>query len=275
MLREGGLSGDGVTARALRALKDEVLRARSIADLRLPGLDVERAPVLPGGLAILVAIFDALGIERLDTTPSALREGLLWDLLGRIRHEDVRDRTIRAFTDRYHIDREQAARVEKTALALLDGAARGLGLERETWRPLLAWAARLHEIGLFVSYAGYHKHGGYLLGNAEMPGFSRDDQAVLAALVRAHRRKFSRKLFADLPETLAGPAPRAAALLRLSVLLHRNRRRVPIALGSIRARRDRIQLGLPKLSARQPLTQADLEREAAQLAAAGITLVAR
>ena len=114
-----------------------------------------------------------------------------YDLLGRIRHEDVRDRTIAAVIDRYGLDRAQAERVNATAQALLNQVRDRWGLTAEEWMHNLDWAARLHEIGLLLTHDLHHKHGAYILQHAELPGFSNSDQTLLAALVRRHRRGFS------------------------------------------------------------------------------------
>jgi hypothetical protein len=39
-------------------------------------------------------------------------------------------------------------------------------------------AALLHETGFSVSHTGFHKHGAYILRNADMPGFSAGSRNV-------------------------------------------------------------------------------------------------
>lgn len=239
----------------------------------LKGLGADRAPVFPGGVAILRAAFEALGIERMQPAEGALREGLLHDLMGRLRHEDVRDPGVAALARRYHVDTEHAARVAETAAHALSQAAPGWALPPEWGEPYLRWAAQLHEIGLDIAHGGYHKHGAYVAGNADLLGFTRQEQDLLAALVRNHRRKLTTKAFAGLPGRWQVPARRLAVLLRLAVVLHRNRSPEPLPELTLEAAGDRLRLAFPPgWLDDHPLTRADLEQEAGFLADADFTL---
>jgi exopolyphosphatase/guanosine-5'-triphosphate,3'-diphosphate pyrophosphatase len=273
LLRLNGLGEPPITLPTLKKLRKLVIQSARVEDLNLPGLKPERRPVLPGGLAILVAIFKSLDIETMALSPGALREGVLYDLIGRIRHHDVRDRAIRRFVDRFRVDVAQAERVEKTALRLLEQAGAPEGLEADSARSLLSWASWLHEIGLVVSYPGYHKHGAYLVANSDLPGFSRDDQILLAALVRAHRRKLREEVFAEIPPPRLDAARKLCVLLRLAVLFHRGRGGRRSIEPTLEWRDRSVRLLFPaEWSAKHPLTRADLDQEARFLADAGITL---
>lgn len=273
ILKLGGYSEQGITKDGLRKLRKVLVEAGHMSKVTLPGLKPERAPVLPGGLAIVLAAFESLGIERLLPAGGALREGVLYDLLGRIRHEDVRDRTIRGFTDRYVVDREQAARVERTAIKCLKQVAAAWELEDPELKHVMEWAARLHEVGLAISYTSYHKHGGYLLTHSDMPGFSNDDKLILATLVRTHRRKLSAPLFPEGLPLSTERLVRLSALLRVAVLL--NRSRSPRALPPFKLQADKSALTLTfpdEWLEEHPLTRADLEEEASALEAVGLEL---
>jgi exopolyphosphatase/guanosine-5'-triphosphate,3'-diphosphate pyrophosphatase len=271
--QENGWSDGPITLGLVKRLRRECIAAGEAAKLGLPGLSAERAEVLAGGLAILKAAFEVLEIAEMRPSRAALREGVLYDLLGRIRHEDVRDRTIRALSERYHVDAGQAGRVERTALRCLEEVADGWGLERESCEQLLSWAARMHEIGLALSHSGYHKHGGYILENSDMPGFSRQDQLRLAALVRAHRRRLARSAFEGFAPAAAEALLRLSALLRIAVRLHRTRSTRPLPAFRLAARPDGLELSLPAAwLERHPLSRADLDEEDALLAESGIRL---
>jgi len=263
---------EGVTLEGLRRLQQALVEAGHVERLALPGLKPERAPVFPGGVAILSGVFEALGIERMSCCDAALREGLLYDLLGRMSERDVREDTIADLCRRYRIDAAHAARVERTALELLRQVAAAWGLEDARLRRALAWGAQLHELGLAIAHAQYHKHGAYVLQHADLPGFSRSEQALLAALVRAHRRKFPAAAFAELPPARREPARRLAVLLRLAAVLHRSRSADNPAVQA-RAEGRRLRLTFPAgwLDA-HPLSAADLDQEAEYLRPAGIEL---
>ncbi len=262
----------GITRDALKKLRAAIIDAESIDRLSLPGLSRSRAPVFPGGVAILSALFESLGVEEMWVSDSALREGLLNDLLGRFLHRDVRNTTVEALMDRYHVDREQAGRVEATLLGLLPQVLDAWSLPKGRSEELCSWAARLHEIGLDIAHSHYHRHGAYVLENSDMPGFSRQEQSLLSALVRAHRRKFPGSVFKSLP-TKGRLVEHLAVLLRLAVLLHRSRSEVPGVTLTAGRRSLSVQLPTGWLEA-HPLTQADLLEEAELLRAGDFELKA-
>jgi exopolyphosphatase/guanosine-5'-triphosphate,3'-diphosphate pyrophosphatase len=271
--RAAGWSKGGVTTKSLARLRDALIDAGRADRLELPGLDAERAPVLAGGVAILSAVFDEFGVEKMDASTGALREGVLYDLLGRFRHEDVRDRTIRRLALRHAVDAAQAARVERTAAKSLADVAKAWRLTDEDAKKLLSWASQVHEVGLSVAYSGHHRHGAYLVANSDLPGFSRDDQQLLATLILGHRRKLQPEAFAELPGGAAAREVRLCVLLRLAVLLHRSRSaRRPPGL-KLTARRESLHVRFaPGWLARHPLTRADLDEERRLLADAGFRL---
>ena len=272
VLRDTGWSDRGITRGGLRKLVEAVVAARDVRRIALPALTPERASVLPGGLAILAAVFQAFEVEQMTASSGALREGLLHDLIGRFRHEDVREQSVRHACERLSVDMNHARRVERTAIAAFRQVAEDWGLDDEARRHL-AWAARLHEIGLSVAHAGYHKHGAYLVENADLAGFSRPEQMLLAALIRSHRRKLDAEVFEGVPGTEAHDALRLCALLRLAVVLNRGRSPRALPRFTLEDRRKGLELALPaRWLDRHPLTHADLEDEAVHLEGAGIRL---
>lgn len=268
VVRAMGWSEDGITRDALRRLADILVEVGHIDGVELEGLKDERKPVFPGGVAVLLAIFEALDIELMQVSEWALREGLIYDQVGRVRHEDVRERTISALTERYQVDTVQAQRVEKSVLSAYSQVARSWGFDNRCGDCMLGWAARLHEIGLAIAHNQYHKHGAYLLENSEMPGFSREDQHILAALVRSHRRKFPFEIFSDLPKREGKLARRLAILLRIATLLHRSRSDIPLPHIDYTADGKSLTMEFPSgWLAEHPLTEADLKSEAKYLRA--------
>jgi len=262
ILQGAGWAHGTITAEGLRALEQAMLTAGRVDKLELPGLDADRRPVFAGGVAILGAVFERLAIAEMWVSPTALREGLLYDMLGRIQDEDPRDRTIAMLCKRYSIDQAHADRVQATALGLLGQVVDDWDLRSADAAHALAWAAQLHEIGLAVNYTGHHKHGAYLVASSDLPGFSRDEQALVAALVRGHRRKLDLAYFEALPQELRTSALRLCVLLRLAVLINRNRDPELVSLPHLRVNDNKLELTFHEgwLEA-HPLTQADLERE--------------
>lgn len=270
---ELGLVERGVTREALEAIIVKMAGARQIESVELPALSAERAPVFPGGLAILVEVMSCLGIDQIEVSDGALREGLLRDMLGRLQDEDSRERTVRAIQRRYHVDEEQASRVEATASALLAGVAAAWALDDARYERLLSWAARLHEVGLDIAHSKYHLHGGYLLANADLPGFVRLEQQQLALLVAHHRRKLDAMSFGKLRPAWHVPMFRLIVLLRLAVLLNRSRSSMELPNIELDPGKQRlgIRVACEWLEA-NPLTEADLAREEDWLRACGFEL---
>jgi len=192
ILRENELAAEGLTREGLDRLRSLLIKAEKADPDRIRGLRPNRAPVLPGGLAIMIAVFDALGLESMKVSEGALRHGVLYDLLGRVQHRDMRAATVAQFMRRYHVDVPQADRVRALALTIYDALTPGGDREDDPDRVMLEWAARLAEVGLSIAHAAYHKHSAYVLSNADMPGFSRMEQARLARLVLAHRGKLGK-----------------------------------------------------------------------------------
>ncbi|MDE0644798.1 MAG: Ppx/GppA phosphatase family protein [Gammaproteobacteria bacterium] len=217
----------------------------------------ERARVFPGGVAILTAVFQSLDIDEMHVTDGALREGLLYDLCGRIQDQDVRESTVLDLLRRFHIDERHARRVEDTALHLFDQVKVQWELDEIEDRLLLRWSALLHEIGLDISHVRYHRHGEYLLHNLDLPGFSLREQMMVANLVLAHRRKFPTKQLTD-----DKSIEKLAILLRLAVVLRRNRTSDSLPRSKLTVNASSIHLELPKKWLKhQYLTLMDIERE--------------
>lgn len=178
-----------ITPDRLDKLRDEVLNYKSFASLTLPGLSEERKAVFVPGLAILCGVFDALAIRELRLSDGALREGVLYEMEGRFRHQDIRSRTAQSLANQYHIDREQARRVlDTTTLMYEQWQAQNAKLANPQLAALLKWATMLHEVGLTINHSGMHRHSAYILQHSDLPGFTQEQQALMATLVRFHRK---------------------------------------------------------------------------------------
>ncbi len=271
ILEENGWS-KGITPEGLSKLREAILKAGHADKLELAGLRADRRPVLAGGFAILSGLFAELGISQMQPASGALREGILYDLLGRMSDRDMREETVSEFTRRYHVDMKQAERIETLALHLFKELAPSDIAEREDARQFLAWAARLHETGISIAHSGYHKHGAYILANADMPGFSRKDQSRLALLVRAQRGSLAKNPQFTSPESPLSEADRLLVwLLRQSVILCRSRdeNSLPQAKADITPKGFRLRLPDGWLE-NNPLTLRALEEESADWNAIGV-----
>jgi len=258
----------GISAEGLRLIREHVTAAGHLDKLTLEGLKADRLPMMPGGLAVMSAVFEELEIEQMEVTDGALRQGLLYDMLGRQHNEDMREITVAQFIHRYKIDGQHAGKVKVLAEILLNQLARQQPLLKEQL-PMLRWAAQLHEIGLSIGHNGHHKHAAYILGNADMPGFSKRQQQLLATWVLAHNGKLAK--VSDIANTATQWA--APMCLRLAALFLRRREVEALPELKVKLLEQGIQLSVPKnWLITHPLTQYSLETEVEQWQRIGLQL---
>jgi len=265
VVNELGLEPYSITLDSLYRIRDIMIDAGHLENLQLPGLKSDRQLVFAGGLAVLIATFEALKIESMQVSEGALREGLLYERLGRIQSEDTRLKTVSSVQQRFQVSQKHARRVSKKAHQLLTACEKTWNLSLEN-AETLHWASSLHEIGLSVSLNGYHRHGAYLLGHADMPGFSFEEQDWMSVLVRCHRKKISKTLFSSLPSECQETALRLVVLLRLATLLHRSRKEETAEIKKITAKENGLILEFTKDELKKhPLQLVSLEQEAEYL----------
>ncbi|MEN8129730.1 MAG: exopolyphosphatase [Pseudomonadota bacterium] len=257
-----GWSTNDITYPSLLKLRKALLKVDHIDNLHIEGLKEERKPVFAGGVAILLSVFKALGIECMQISDQAMREGLLYDLLGRIQRADVRDMTVHSLSKRCAVDTKQTQRIEATVLKDLEKVKPAWVLDDPQYNSMLSWAARLHEIGLCISHSRYHKHGAYLIEHSDLSGFTLQEQTLLAALVQGHRRKFPKEIFSKLPQPNARSAMYLCILLRLAVLLNRSREDTDLPDYRLEAGKAQLTIEFPAgWLDDHPLTYADLVLE--------------
>lgn len=273
IVHEEGWCLNGISRDSILKLRDAVIDAGHVDNLKLAGLSESRRPVLAGGLSVLLAVFKTLNIELMQVSDQGMREGLLYDLVGRINHTDIRDAAVEDAMSRWGVDIEQAKRVTHTVEHLCASVCEHWSIDEEHIKPLARWAAMLHEIGLQVSHNNYHKHGAYILTNADLQGFSRQEQALLSALVLSHRSKFRVYAFKQLMKPFIKSGKDMCVLLRIAVLLHRGRTNESIPDIEIAVHNKKISLRFPQgWLENHSMTFADLAKEVNYLAAAGYKL---
>jgi exopolyphosphatase/guanosine-5'-triphosphate,3'-diphosphate pyrophosphatase len=268
-----GWSIDGISADSLKKLRDALIEFGKAGAIDLKGLSDERKPVFAGGVAVLRSVFANLGVEHMQVSDQALREGLIYEITGRTRYEDVRERTVNAMCQRFDVDEEHADRIKTTALTLYGQVAQAWKFMNPDFASMLGWAARLHEVGLMIGHSQYQKHGAYLIRNADLSGFTRQEQSVLAALVLGHRRKFPVQEFLALPKPVRDCYRHLCVILRLAVLLHRGRSPTAKPYPLLRPDEERLWLSFPDdWLTRHPQTRLELEQEAERLISANVRL---
>lgn len=267
-----------LTPEGLRQLESDLFSSKSAEGWTAYGMKEDRAKLMPAGLAITSAFFEALKIKEMRFADAALREGLLYELAGSSTDLDIRERTLNSLRERFQCDLVQSEVVTQTAQHALQQVANSWGLNHPRWHNRLKWAAQLHEIGLNVAHTQYHKHGAYLLNYADLAGFTHQQQQVLAVLVRAHRRKFPATEFRRFAPEQQLKLQRLARLLRIAVLLNHSRpdtAQTDFTLSvNNTSSKETLSLKFPEgWLEEQPLLLTDLEQEARWQEAAGFELL--
>lgn len=263
-----GWSDAAISAESLSLLKTALISIGHIDKIEFEGLSTNRIPVFIGGVVVLSAVFESLDIESMEYSDGALREGLLYDQIGRLHDLDVRDKTVSRLMNRYSVDTEHAERVEKITRYIFKKTKAEWPLDKKEDLKMLGWAARLHEAGLAIAHSQYHKHGAYLLSNSDMPGFSRQEQFLLSILVRLHRRKIVLDLFDQVTDDVKNKLIKLIIILRLAIALNRSRNAIKIPDMDIKIKDKTIEIQFQdNWLAEHPLTGADLETEVNYLSA--------
>lgn len=266
---QNGWTDGGITAEGLEKIIKQY-RDKGDLTLNLKGLSSDREPVFLGGVIVLSALFESLQIERMLAADWALREGLLYDLKGRLENRDIRQESVDALAKRFHVNLTKSANVEKTALLLLDQVADDWGLDAAEAGKLLSWATRLYPVGLDITHSDYHKHSAYIVENVDLAGCSRMEQSQLSALVLAHRKRFPTKKFPMDNTDLV----RLAILLRLAVIFNRAQKKSGAPPARLKVHKQTLDLFVqPEWLEANPLTLADLEIEGNYLEDLGYKLI--
>ncbi len=216
-------SAHGIDRNGMEKLIDFMVTNKRLDDVELDGLGDDRKPVFAGGVAILYAAMDLLGVESLQACDNALREGVLYDLMGSELHINIQTRTIQLLITQFHVDTTQAERVRKTADTIYQQVKQAWKLDNTLEKNLLDWAAQVHEVGLSISHGHYHHHGAYILNNADMAGFTQQEQFLISTLVRSHRRKLTGSDFDSVSDMWKQRVLLLCVILRIAVIVHRAR----------------------------------------------------
>lgn len=273
VLLMSGITDGTITDEGLKQLLVKTQKFQSIHKIKLDGLSNERRPVFLGGLIVLKAAFKTLRLTQMTVSDGSLREGLMLDIVGRIKHEDIRVSSVEHIASRYGVRSQHANNVIASCEHLHSELKEPWELDDDNQYLLLLWAAQMHEIGLAISHPGYHRHGAYLAQNSDMPGFSLQEQQVLSLLIRYHRQKFIKADFKAFSAKYRKTLFRLTIILRIAVILNRSLPDYQEPDYSIKAKKKSLTLLFPEhWFDDNPLTIADLENEIGYLENIGFKL---
>ena len=273
LITTAGHREKGIDRAALSELKKQLLAFAHVDEIKLEGLSESRKGVVTAGLAITMGIFDGLQIPMMRTSTGALREGVIYDLIGRFSHEDVRTRTISAMQQRYSVDQTIADLVTHRVTLLAEAT-------RETWRlepsdiALLEWSGALHEIGVAVSQKNYSQHSAYLVVNTDLPGFAEQDQAIMAALIAGLKGKVRSEVLDPISKRKRQTVSRMMVLLRLAVILKHVEALEALPDLSVSASEETLTLTFPEQwGADHPLTTWEIEQSTSAMKRLGVSVL--
>ncbi len=259
VLEQKGWTNGEITFEALDRLRKDLVENGRFKGEDHPDISQDRANAFAGGTAVLYGLMKNLDIETIIPCDGGLREGMLLDLYGKIEHHDIRDTAIKQFANDYKFDEKQSQLVENAAMYIFEALKTSLQLDDIQSVNYLRWAAMVHETGLAVSHAKYHKHSAYLVKHADLAGFTREEQQVLRFIIEGHRRSFPKKLLGKLPACDCYRVTALCLIFRLAVLFCRSRNHVPLDELGFKAEKGSIDLVFPVEWLQQnPLTEADL-----------------
>ncbi|MEZ5572655.1 MAG: Ppx/GppA phosphatase family protein [Halioglobus sp.] len=272
ILTQNDWADGGISRKGLAALEKRLLKFKQMDDIQIEGLVIQRRNVILPGVAIASALFDVLGIEHMRTSKGALREGVIYDLMGRLSHEDVRERTVNALMQRYAVDSDTADIVERRARTIYLGTKEGWQLTAYDW-DLLHWLARTHEIGMAIAHKHFNRHSAYVLRNADLPGFSQEEQELLAVLALGQRGKLRADFLADSSDTDPWRTLYLLTIIRLASCFKYVEKLEQLPDFSIEARDKSLTLEFPNgWLEDHPLTARELLAERAILGKLGLKL---
>lgn len=225
VLVAAGWPTGSITQEGLDWILERLVTAQSIDRLRINGMREDRKAIIGGGVSVMRAVFSLLNIKTMHLATGGLRHGLICDILGTSGNDgDLRTKSVQRLASKFSVDTTHGKRVSSVATQLfrqlVPATTPPLALEDDRLLRKLTWAAELHEIGSHISHSDYHKHGAYILANADVMGFSISELQRLSLLVLGHRGKL-RKI-----ETSLGDEELVMQLLalRVAVLLCHARR---------------------------------------------------
>ena len=273
LITAAGWRDDGIDRDSLAQLQRLLLTFNRIDDIDLPGLSETRKGVVTAGLAITLGIFDGLQIPLMRTSAGALREGVIYDLLGRFSHEDVRNRSVSAMQQRYSVDQRIADLVTQRVTILAEATKEHWGLQVDDIE-LLKWAGALHEIGVAISQKNYSQHSAYLVLNTDLPGFAQQDQEVMATLITGLKGKPRSELLDGVAKRKRRSVARMMVLLRLAVMLKHVEALEEIPDLSVSADESSLTLAFPQSWGEDhPLTVWEIEQSGAAMEKLGVTVL--
>lgn len=261
------ISDGSITEEGLQMLRDDLCAEQNIV-----GLSENRKEVIAGGLSILIALFESLRIQKLIAHPFALREGVLFEMIGRMYGNDIRDQSIWALHSRFNVDSEQSTRVVKQVERM---CSQFFAQEpcSSFQKKMLIWSARIHEVGMSIAFSGYQRHSGYIIKHADLAGFTKTEQGYLSFLISHHRGKLYRSVKDEHHPPLLLDDVLILAILRISTILHRRRSHKPVPKLVFQRSDNHITIAhQPLFPQERPLSYADLLYEKEQLSYWGLTI---
>lgn len=266
VLVELGFDEGFIRPEHLQLIKEKLIEMCHIDQISFSSLSLSRQNTFAVGLAILIALFQELKIDKMYVANGSLREGILIELAEELKGNDNRHHTALSLMSRFNVDQEYAIQVKNAAQHIFDQVADIWEINNPIYKNYLDWACLLHEIGLSISFSKLRLHSAYIVQYGDMPGFSQQTKESLAAII-ANQRK---KLYPEQFDNKYDPACALLAItqvLRIAILLNIKRDHVDISDLKFEANsRNQLMIRIPQQWAyKHQLLLAELGKEQAYL----------
>jgi exopolyphosphatase/guanosine-5'-triphosphate,3'-diphosphate pyrophosphatase len=215
---------DAIRLPYLYKLMEQCIKDKHVDKLDIDGLLPARQAIFPGGLAILIALFEALNINNMQISGGALREGILYGMLENYQKNDRRQQGLNQLISRFHIDPNHSNRCRNLAISLCRKMCEQTQFCDFDTEVITGAAAALHELGLHIGYKSYHEHGAYILSHVELTGFTSLQRMMITDLVRMHRQEIDLSILQNYKSALQQMLINAMRILRISVILVNRRK---------------------------------------------------
>ena len=192
---EGYLDNFEVGADEISILRRMLQKSDRRSRSQMKGLDSKRVDTIIPGAIVADHVLRTLRAVKLVGCTWSLREGVLLDFIARHPRKiadaehfaDPRRRSVARLRRRFGDYAGHAEHVMALAEQLFDQLHRDLGLPPES-RELLGYSALLHDIGHHIGHRDHQHHAYYLIANAELLGFRRDEIEMMGLVARYHRK---------------------------------------------------------------------------------------
>lgn len=177
------------------SLRDELAKLTVAMRRRVPGMKAERADISLAGAVVVQEVMRRGDFSELTVCSQGMREGIFYEQFFGAAGDDappmfenVRRASVLNLCHLYRFQENHAEHIAHLVLSMARQIPAHLREFTEDDFDVLWAASMLHDIGVSIDYHDHHRHGAYLILNAGLPGYTHRELALIALMVRFHRK---------------------------------------------------------------------------------------